>query len=71
VNLMATHYKGQRITELLEEIAYIKQTLDDNNVAHTTDDMALIADWYTKLALTKAKLTALMGDNYDQKGKKS
>jgi hypothetical protein len=68
---MATHYKGQRISELLREIDEIKQTLDDNNLATAPHEMLLIADGYTKLALAKAKLTALMGDNYDQEGKKS
>jgi hypothetical protein len=68
---MATHYKGQRISELLREIDEIKQTLDDNNLATTPNELELIADGYTKLALAKAKLTALQGDNYDQKGKKS
>jgi hypothetical protein len=68
---MATHYKGQRISELLREIDEIKQTLDDNNIATAPHEIALIADGYTKLALAKAKLTALMGDNYDQEGKKS
>jgi hypothetical protein len=68
---MATHYKGQRISELLREIDEIKQTLDDNNLATAPHEMLLIADGYTKLALAKAKLTALQGDNYDNKGKKS
>jgi len=67
---MATHYKGQRISELLREIDEIKQTLDDNNIATTPHEIALIADGYTKLALAKAKLTALQGDNHDNKGKK-
>jgi hypothetical protein len=67
---MATHYKGQRISELLREIEEIKRTLDDNNLATTPHEIALIADGYTKLALAKAKLTALQGDNYDNQGKK-
>ena len=67
---MATHYKGQRISELLREIDEIKRTLDDNNLATTPHEIALIADGYTKLALAKAKLTALQGDNYDNQGKK-
>jgi hypothetical protein len=67
---MATHYKGQRISELLREIDEIKRTLDDNNLATTPHEIALIADGYTKLALAKAKLTALQGDNHDNKGKK-
>ena len=56
---MATHYKGQRITDLLKEIEEIKRTLDDNNLATTAQEIELISDGYTKLALAKAKLTAL------------
>jgi hypothetical protein len=67
---MATHYKGQRISELLREIDEIKRTLDDNNIATTPHEIALIADGYTKLALAKAKLTALQGDNHDKESKK-
>lgn len=63
---MATHYKGQRIKDLLREIDEIKQTLDDNNIANTPHEHLLMADGYTKLALAKAKLTALMGDDNDQ-----
>ena len=68
---MATHYKGQRISELLEDIAHIKQTLDDNVVATNAHETHLIAEGYAKLALMKAKLTSLQGDIHDQKGKKS
>jgi hypothetical protein len=67
---MATHYKGQRISELLQEIEHIKQTLDDNNLAMTRSEMEIVADGYTKLALAKAKLTALQGNDHDKKGKK-
>ena len=62
---MAEYYKGQRISELLQEIEHIKRTLDDNNLATTRSEMELIADGYTKLALAKAKLTALQGDKHD------
>lgn len=64
---MATHYKGQRISELLVEIDHIKQTLDDNSLGITRSDMEVIADGYAKLALMKAKLTALQGEDDDQK----
>ena len=59
---MATHYKGQRISDLLAEIEQIKRTLDDNNIAQTRSEKESIADGYAKLALMKAKLTALQGD---------
>jgi len=58
---MAEYYKGQRITDLLAEIEQIKQTLDDNDVAHTRSEKEVMADGYAKLALMKAKLTALQG----------
>lgn len=58
---MAEYYKGQRITDLLAEIEQIKQTLADNDVAHTRSEKEVMADGYAKLALMKAKLTALQG----------
>lgn len=64
---MATHYKGQRISDLLAEIEQIKRTLDDNDVAHTRSEKEVMADGYAKLALMKAKLTALQGEDDDQK----
>jgi hypothetical protein len=67
---MATHYKGQRISELLREIDEIKQILDDNNIATTPQEMTILAQGYTMLALRKAQLTALQGDNHDKESKK-
>lgn len=59
---MAEYYKGQRITDLLAEIEQIKRTLDDNDIAQTRSEKEVMADGYAKLALMKAKLTALQGD---------
>jgi hypothetical protein len=67
---MATHYKGQRISDLLDEIEEIRQVLDDNLIATTPQEMALIAQGYATLALRKAQLTALQGDNHDKESKK-
>ena len=62
---MASHYKGERITELLNVIAEMEAKLfvvkkgmpegwheNDNELAHA----------YTSLAIAKAKLTALQGE---------
>ena len=59
---MAEYYKGERIADLLREIEQIKRTLDDNDIAQTRSEKEVVADGYAKLALMKAKLTALQGD---------
>lgn len=59
---MAEYYKGQRISDLLREIEQIKQVLDDNDIAQTRSEKEVMADGYAKLALMKAKLTALQGE---------
>ena len=59
---MATHYKGQRIDELLGEIATLQEKLDGNADQIHPDDDELILKYstaYTALTLAKAKLTAL------------
>lgn len=59
---MAEYYKGERIADLLREIEQIKRTLDDNDIAQTRSEKEVVADGYAKLALMKAKLTALQGE---------
>ena len=59
---MATHYKGERITELLNIIAGMEMKL---GVAETTEDMKaneLLAQAYTTITIAKAKLLALQGE---------
>jgi hypothetical protein len=57
---MATHYKGERIEELLGEIATIQAKLNGN--MDLINDMAHMIQFsrdYTMLIMMKAKLTAL------------
>lgn len=61
---MATHYKGERIDELLGEIATLQDKLNKNQ--HRIIDGAeldMFSTAYTALVLAKAKLTALQGDD--------
>ena len=62
---MTTHYKGQRISELLEAIAEMEQRL--KLLTATSDPFSLaqfeeVAQGYTSLALAKAKLMAVHGE---------
>jgi hypothetical protein len=62
---MATHYKGQRISELLEVIAEMEQRLKLTASEHDPFSHAQyeeLAQGYTSLALAKAKLLALQGE---------
>jgi hypothetical protein len=56
---MATHYKNQRITELLEIIAGMERKLDALGITEPNQDYAQA---YTTLTIAKAKLTALQGE---------
>jgi len=62
---MGEYYRGQRITELLEVIAEMEARL--NNLLEGEDyslaQYEEVAQGYTSLALAKAKLTALQGEN--------
>ena len=62
---MATHYKGERIDELLDQINTLTEVLDQNREAG--DILPLkqeqVANAYMTLALQKAKLTALQGES--------
>jgi len=56
---MASHYKGERITELLNIIATMEKQLNDLGITTPNQDFAQA---YTTLTLAKAKLTALQGE---------
>jgi len=64
---MATHYKGERIQKLLQEIEESKQHLDAFSDLGLSNDPQL-ARGYMALALAKAKLTSLQGKDDDKKG---
>jgi hypothetical protein len=60
---VATHYKGLRIAELLEDIARLQRELDGNGeVASSADEVVALVEGQATLAIAKAKLTALLGD---------
>jgi hypothetical protein len=62
---MATHYKGERIADLLQIIAEMEQRLRLLTINHDPFSMAQyeeVAQGYTSLALAKAKLSALKGE---------
>jgi hypothetical protein len=58
---MATHYKGERISDLLKRIEFLKSILDEN--AHLEPDPQVMAVAYTDLAIAKAKYMALGGSD--------
>ena len=62
---MTTHYKGERIADLLQIIAEMEQRL--RLLTSDADPFSLaqyeeVAQGYTSLALAKAKLSALQGE---------
>lgn len=60
---MATHYKGHRIAELLEDIDRLSRELEDNRDSIDNKIEALRAiEAEALLAIAKAKLTALQGE---------
>jgi hypothetical protein len=60
---MATHYKGQRISELLIQIEELSKALMDNQGEFENETQALRAiEAWTSLVIAKAKLTALQGE---------
>lgn len=60
---MATHYKGHRIQELLEQIHLLQNALDENRDSATKDDLIPMVESEATLAIMKAKLTALQGES--------
>jgi hypothetical protein len=60
---MATHYKGQRISELLKDIDRLQRELNLNGeVASSAEEVVALVEGQTTLAIAKAKLTALLGE---------
>jgi hypothetical protein len=57
---MATHYKGERITELLNIIATMEKRLNDLGITKPNHELAQA---YTTITIAKAKLTALQGED--------
>jgi hypothetical protein len=62
---VTTHYKGERIADLLQIIAEMEQRL--RLITADTDPFSLaqyeeVAHGYSSLAIAKAKLTALQGE---------
>jgi hypothetical protein len=65
---MATHYRGERIDELLGEIATLEQKLNelmDNEPVKDEEVIYKFAGAYTPLIIAKAKLKALQGESND------
>ena len=60
---MATHYRGERITDLLERIDALTKILDENQLTTNIDEARHICTAYADLAIAKAKLTALQGED--------
>ena len=62
---MATHYKGERIDDLLDRINTLTEVLDQNTEAGEILPLKQeqIARAYMTLAWQKAKLTALQGED--------
>ena len=61
---MATHYKGHRIAELLDDIARLSKELEESKEDFENETQAIRAiEAQTLLAIAKAKLTALQGEN--------
>lgn len=59
---MATHYRGERITDLLRRIDELTKMLDENQLAVTAEEHIRVMQSYADLAIAKAKLTALQGE---------
>jgi hypothetical protein len=61
---MSELYKGRRIDELLEDIRRLEIQLHENQeVANTLEEVIALVEGQATLAIAKAKLTALRGEN--------
>ena len=61
---MATHYKGHRVAELLQDIDRLSKELEESKEDFENETQAIRAiEAETLLAIAKAKLTALQGEN--------
>lgn len=60
---MTEYYKGQRISELLDEIDRLTKTLNtfEFNTLNATEQ-AHVTKAFSQMAIMKAKLTALQGE---------
>jgi hypothetical protein len=60
---MTSHYKGVRITELLEDIARLQDVLEATKGAvESAEEVVEVVRGEATLAIMKAKLTALQGE---------
>ena len=59
---MATHYRGERISDLLQRIEELRTILDENQMSATADEALRVIQAYADLAIAKAKFTALQGE---------
>lgn len=60
---MTKHYKGHRIAELLMNIADLQSVLENNkDEVNNADDAIRVVEAEATLAIMKAKLTALQGE---------
>lgn len=64
---MTTHYKGERIADLLQIISEMEQRLKLLTAEETHQPFSMaqyeeVAHGYSSLAIAKAKLTALQGE---------
>ena len=60
---MATHYKGHRVAELLQDIDRLSKELEESKEDFENETQAIRAiEAQTLLAIAKAKLTALQGE---------
>ena len=60
---MTNHYKGVRITELLEDIALWQSILENTKTEVETAEQAVqVVEAEATMAIMKAKLTALQGE---------
>ena len=63
-----TEYKGQRISDLMAEIARLTAILDTFNFQELNIlEQQHITRAYSQMAIMKAKLTALQGDGNESK----
>jgi hypothetical protein len=61
---MATHYKGQRISELLSQIREFQVVLELNKDSiRTEEELMQYVQGEAELTIMKAKLTALQGES--------
>jgi hypothetical protein len=60
---MTSHYKGVRISELLEDIARLQEVIEHTkSEVESVEEAVQMTAGEATLAIMKAKLTALQGD---------